>query len=273
MENSSQPASISQSLRIAMEHFQAGRLSEAKAAYAQILREAPDHPDALHFLGIIAHQSGQGGAAVDLINKAIRAKPSAPMYCNLGIVLQAQGKLDAAIENYRKAISLRPDHAELYCYLGDTLKAQGNLEAAVTNYSKAIELRPDYVGAYVSLGNTFHHLNRLSEAETCYRRALDLPDTGGVSRSDLLDEYAMVLFKLGRYDDAAREIKKALQLKPESPLINQHYRATLAKLIPSWHFSMLADDDRNAAFRKAIDKHCAGVGLVLRLEPDRVCLP
>ena len=181
MNNLNQTA-ISQSFQVAMEHYQAGRLPEAEVVYRQILQASPSHADALHYLGVIAHQSGKSEDAVDLINRAIRAKPSAPMYCNLGIVLQAQGKLNAAIESYRKAISLRPNHAELHHYLGDTLKAQGNLDAAVSSYSRALELRPDYAGAYISLGNTFHHLNKLSEAEACYRKGADLPDDGVFAR-------------------------------------------------------------------------------------------
>jgi len=256
---------ISRIFQTASEHFQAGRLLDAENAYKLVLQSIPEHPDALHYLGIISHQSGKGDDAVELIKRAINSKPSAPMYCNLGIVLQSRGNFDDAIANYQQAIRLKPAQAELYYYLGDTLKAQGNLEAAVSQYTRALELQPDFIAVYVSLGNTFHHLNKLSEAESCYRKVLDQPDNGAVARGDMLNEYASVLFKLGRFDEAAREYKNALQLKPGNQLITQHYRAALAKLIPSWHFSMLSDHDRNAAFRKAIDKHCAGAGLVLEI--------
>lgn len=265
MENSSQPVPVPQALRHAMDLFQAGRLPEAEVVYKQILQTAPNQPDALHFLGMIAHQSGNSEAAAELISQAIGAKPSAPMYCNLGIVLHAQGKLDAAIESYRKAIALNPGYAGLYHYLGASLGAQGKLDEAARNYSKALELKPDYAEAYISLGNTFHHLNKLNQAEACYRKALALPDNGDVPRSDVLNELAMVLLRLGRYDAAASEIKQALTLKPDSLLFNRNYRSILARIIPSWHFSMLADHDRNAAFRKAIDQHCAGANLALEI--------
>ncbi|WP_448505928.1 tetratricopeptide repeat protein [Immundisolibacter sp.] len=265
MKNPGPSVPLQQTLKQGLDLFQAGQLSAAESVFRQLLQALPGQPDALHFLGMIAHQSGDSAAAVELIGQAIRAKPSAPMYCNLGIALQAQGELDAAIENYRKALALNPAHAELHQYLADSLKAQGNLEAAVVSYTRALGLRPDLADAYIGLGNTLHHLNRLGEAEASYRKALALPDRGGSARADVLNEYAMVLFKLGRYDDAAREIRQALQLKPDSQLINQNYRATLARLIPHWHFSMLADHDRNAAFRQAIDKHCAGAGVVLEI--------
>jgi len=265
MEKPDSSVPIQQTFRQATNLFQSGRLSEAEAIFNRILQATPNQPDALHFLGMIAHQSGNSETAVELIGRAIRVKPSAPMYCNLGIALQAQGKLDAAVESYRMAVSIDPGHAELHQYLGDTLKVQGNLDAAVNSYARAIGLRPDLAEAYIGLGNTFHHLDRLSEAESSYRKALDLPDRGGISRADVLNDYAMVLFRLGRYDEAALKLRQALQLKPDSLLINKNYRATLARLIPHWHFPMLADHDRNAAFRQAIDKHCANAGVVLEI--------
>ncbi len=36
-----------------------GRLSEAEGVYSAILRRRPDHPEALHFQGLLYHQSGR----------------------------------------------------------------------------------------------------------------------------------------------------------------------------------------------------------------------
>ena len=70
-------------LQAAIGHHQAGRLAEAERGYRQVLGLAPEQPDALHLLGVIAYQVGQHPAAIELIRKAIgqrrnvatRAKP------------------------------------------------------------------------------------------------------------------------------------------------------------------------------------------------------
>src|SRR5512134_1269713 len=58
-------------IRAAIEYHQAGRLPQAEAIYQQVLQMQPDHPDALHLLGLIAHQVGKNEIAVMLISKAI----------------------------------------------------------------------------------------------------------------------------------------------------------------------------------------------------------
>ena len=55
----------------ALGDHQAGRLAEAEGAYRRILAAEPRHADALHLLGVLAHQAGANDAAADLIGPAI----------------------------------------------------------------------------------------------------------------------------------------------------------------------------------------------------------
>ena len=48
-----------------------GELAQARGLYEQILARDSEHADALHFLGVIAHETGQQTAAAELIRKAI----------------------------------------------------------------------------------------------------------------------------------------------------------------------------------------------------------
>ena len=55
----SKAPSIHDAIHAAVGHHQAGRLPQAEAIYRQILLVAPNHPDALHLSGLIAHQAGK----------------------------------------------------------------------------------------------------------------------------------------------------------------------------------------------------------------------
>ena len=56
--------------------------------YQQILSAEPNHPDALHYFGLLAHQVGKSGIAVEMIGKAIALKPDyVKAYSNLLICL------------------------------------------------------------------------------------------------------------------------------------------------------------------------------------------
>src|SRR5262245_8655183 len=56
-------------LKQAVDLHRAGRLDEAAVGYQRVLAEEPENPDALHFLGLVAYQSGRAREAVDLIRR------------------------------------------------------------------------------------------------------------------------------------------------------------------------------------------------------------
>jgi protein O-GlcNAc transferase len=119
----------------ALGHHQAGRLNEAERLYRQILQSDPHHADALHFLGVLAHQIG---------------RPA--FHNNLGNALKAQGKLQEAAASYSEALSHKPDHVGALFNLGLVLQMQGHLEEAAASYRRALSHKPDYVEAHNNLG-------------------------------------------------------------------------------------------------------------------------
>ena len=111
---------IQQAIDRAVRHHSAGRLPEAERIYQQILKADPSQPDALHLLGVIAHQKGKNDVAVGLITKALAIKPDyANAHNNLGMTLQDLGKLDEAVASYLKAIAIKPDDAKAHNNLGN----------------------------------------------------------------------------------------------------------------------------------------------------------
>ena len=61
---------IQQAFNLALQHHQAGRLADAEVLYRQILAVVPGHADALHSLGILAHQLGRDDVAVLVAREA-----------------------------------------------------------------------------------------------------------------------------------------------------------------------------------------------------------
>jgi len=183
----SQTISLSGALSAALEHHNAGRLGEAEALYRQILEVKPDHADALHYLGVIAYQVGNHEVAADLIGKATRISPTGEMFSNLGLVLQAQGQLDDAVDHYRRALSYQPGHVEAHNNLGNALKDKGELDGAVEHYRHALRLRPDFAVAHNNLGVTLKMQGKLDEAVKSFRKALEL-------KADFAEAYGNLLF-------------------------------------------------------------------------------
>ena len=81
----------------------------AREVYRRVLEMAPDHPRALHYAGLLAHQQGRNEEALALIERSIALVPDqADWHSNLGIVLQSDQRLDSAIASYRRTIKIDP---------------------------------------------------------------------------------------------------------------------------------------------------------------------
>ena len=94
MANQQQTLPVEQAINLAMEHYNQGQLSQAESIFQQIVAAEPNHPIALHLLGVIAHQLGSKDSAHDLIAKSIQVKPDyAEAHYNLGKALQDQKSL------------------------------------------------------------------------------------------------------------------------------------------------------------------------------------
>src|SRR4051812_36111100 len=88
-------ATISEAIAIALGHHQAGNLAAAEEIYRQILVVDPNCADALHLVGVIAHQRGQHEVAIGSIRRAIELNGrEAGYYNNLGAAYRSVGKLE-----------------------------------------------------------------------------------------------------------------------------------------------------------------------------------
>lgn len=175
-----QPAAdaIASDLERAMAHHRQGRLAEADAAYRGVLRVSPSHFDALHMLGVVAHQRDANDEAVVLLRQAIAADPrQAAPHSNLGLALHALRELEEALASYERALMLAPDYAEAHSNRGNVLRDLGRCEEAVASYERALALNPQNAQALSNLGNALIELSRHAAAAECFARLLAIaPD-------------------------------------------------------------------------------------------------
>jgi protein O-GlcNAc transferase len=143
---------LQQQTEAAMRYHQTGQLAEAERLYRQILIGAPNHPEALHMVGILAGQQGRLDEGVSWIRRAIAVFPNnAFYYGSLGNALQELQDVDGAIAAFRKAIALKPDLAEAYNNLGNLLRETAKADEAIACFRQAIDCRPGKSEFYSSL--------------------------------------------------------------------------------------------------------------------------
>ena len=194
--------------------------------YRQILAVEPNHPDALHLLGLIAHQMGKHEIAAEHINRAIAINGFEVAYhCNLGAVLQAQGKLEEAAACFRRALELKPDHAEAHYNLGNAYKASQELDQAVVCYRRALELRPDYVEALNNLGGILQAQKKFEESAATLRRTVELRPDFVAAHFNL----GVALRWQGKVQDAIQSFRRAVELAPDYAEAHSDMGAALAQ--------------------------------------------
>jgi len=125
--------SVQKAVEEATTYHKQGHLAEAEAMYRQVLANDPHQFDALHMLGVIAHQTGKHEDAVQLIIRALQRNPAdAAAHCNLGTAYRALNRLDEAVGSYKKAIELKPDYPLARRNLSQIHMSRGNIGSGLS---------------------------------------------------------------------------------------------------------------------------------------------
>jgi tetratricopeptide (TPR) repeat protein len=85
-----------------------------------------------------------------------------------------EGDLDGAIIDYRKALSVKPDHVGAHNGLGSVLKEKGDLDGAIREYCEAIRIDPKWSDPYYNLGIALRRVGRHAEAVWAIKEFLQL---------------------------------------------------------------------------------------------------
>src|SRR5262249_51648612 len=81
---------VGEAMRMALAFQQRGQRDDAEQVYRRVLEVAPDHPDVVHFYGVLLHQLGRSDEAIAAIERSLTLEPDrAECYNNLGIILRA----------------------------------------------------------------------------------------------------------------------------------------------------------------------------------------
>ena len=105
--------------------------------------------------------------AASVAAKALALQPdSGRAHYLLGLVRERQRSFDAAVAEYRIALTHAPRLAEAHDRLGFVLGIQGHMDEAIAEFEQAIAIRPAFFDAHYHLGATLWWTKQVDRART-----------------------------------------------------------------------------------------------------------
>jgi tetratricopeptide (TPR) repeat protein len=184
----------------AIDYFNEGRLDEARKLAKKLLKEEPENPEVLHFLGQISLREGKYAQTISLVKRAINHNPLQPLFhetiaiaygrnddislaereCQLaleldadlhgalntlGLVYSRQRKYKEAIQIFLQAIEKKPDNIEAMNNLSIALTNTGQYSLARKYLKLVLKADPNNARAWNNLSVAFRGERRIEEAK------------------------------------------------------------------------------------------------------------
>jgi predicted O-linked N-acetylglucosamine transferase (SPINDLY family) len=235
---------FAQAFQHALASFRQGHLLHAEALCADILRNEPQHCDALHLAGLVALQGGQIPRSIELIRQSIAVRhDQAVAHMNLANALLRAGKAQAALLSCETALAQRPAYVEALNCRGNALLQLRRPADALADYEQALRLQPQLALLHNNRAHALRDLQRHQEALASYQRALRLRP--GL-REALLGA-GEALITLGQLSQARTRCEEALAGDADDvDALHLRARISLQERHPA---AALADLDRALALR------------------------
>ena len=151
-------------------HHRANRKEEAESCYRKVLEYAPNQPDALNLLGVLAADEGLLDMAIDLMGRALVTRPRDPnILNNRGHALSELRRYEEARELLERAVALKPDFDEAKYNLGRVLRQLGQVDQALQLWREVWAKDDRVYAALVGITGILSDQGHFDEAENVAR--------------------------------------------------------------------------------------------------------
>jgi Flp pilus assembly protein TadD len=146
-----------------------------------------------------------------------------------------------AIDAAEKLTTEQGDQINIWFMRGAMYEKMKNLPLAEAQFRKVLGVVPEHTATLNYLGYMLTDRNvRLNEALGLIEKAIAKEPNNGA----YLDSLGWIYFRMGRFADAEKQIKRAVELSPGDPTMYDHYADSLAQqkkyaeAVASWEESL-----------------------------------
>jgi len=142
----------------------------AERALTGALALAPAHPETQRLLGLVAHRRGRHAEAEEIYRRVLAANPhDATVIGQYGELRADAGDIDGGFMLLRHATGIAPDDAAAWFRLGVLLDAQGHHEEALEVGHRVVALDPEHRLGRMLIARNLHALGDIEGAAVQYR--------------------------------------------------------------------------------------------------------
>lgn len=208
----------------------AGRNEEALAAYRRAVDLNPKDVRAWNNMGLLQAQQGDTAGAEHSYRSALEETPDYTLVrANLGNLLMETGRFNEGVAVYEEGVALDPKNAELMNGLGWRFDQNHEAERALSWYDRCLETAPNFLAARINRASLLLKMGRLDAAEKDARSAVEQSPANIQAVLLLGNIHAMA----GRFQEAARQYRRALELDPNSAPAQNGLAGALGAVVPS----------------------------------------
>jgi tetratricopeptide (TPR) repeat protein/predicted Ser/Thr protein kinase len=203
---------VSQKEKMYIQAFEA-YASENTAQFIEVLQKLvqryPDEKQAFQWLGVANVRLKKYDESIHYLSKAIEIDSLyRSAYYALAYVYDRVGDFEKSIWAVNKYISSAPGEPNPYDVRGDLYGYNGKLDQAIESYKKALQIKPDFYKSLSKLGDMYLLKRHYAKAESCYEELASSSDKS--TRSDGRYYLALVPLYQGKFNQAFKIIDQGI---------------------------------------------------------------
>jgi ribosomal protein S12 methylthiotransferase accessory factor len=161
----------------------------ALAEMQRLVQLFPERYEVRFFLGYAFERKGLFELALSHFEASLQMDPKpvdvANIYCHMGIVHQARGAYQKAIQMYKVAREHNGALKEVYQQLGFCYFKKGEYEKAIEQFARALEIDPGSAIDYANIGANLKAMGYVQMAIPIYEMALEMDPSLEFARTQL----------------------------------------------------------------------------------------
>jgi tetratricopeptide (TPR) repeat protein len=184
---------------------------DAIAAYGQAATLQPNDPEPYLAAGLLLEKDNKFSEAETEYKQALALDPKSDALTGLANIYMRGHRFVEAEEYLRRLVAAQPESAAAHVQLGRVLAAEGKNDAAVPELEAGVKLAPADVSAQRGLADTYLAAGKNEQADAAYRALLAVH----ASDAELHRSFGQALLREKKFPDAQQEFLAALKLKPD----------------------------------------------------------